>query len=62
MELLTVRDLAVLLRVCERTAYDLVRGGVVPSIRVGRQHRIPSDALDRWVERQSTATREPQGA
>lgn len=42
---LTVTNLAQSLGVGRNTAYDLVRSGKVRSIRIGRQLRIPRDAL-----------------
>lgn len=42
---LTVKDLMPLLGIGRNTAYALVRTGVIPSIKVGRQLRIPRQAL-----------------
>jgi excisionase family DNA binding protein len=44
---LTIRELAAYLRVSRTTAYELVRNGEVPSVRVGGQFRIPRVELDR---------------
>ncbi len=43
--LLSVEDLMSILRVGRSTAYDLVRAGKIRSVKVGRQIRIPREAL-----------------
>jgi excisionase family DNA binding protein len=48
-ELLTVLEVARILRVSRNRAYELVRLGVVPAIRLGRQVRVPRSALERCV-------------
>lgn len=48
--LLTVHDLASLLRIGRSAAYQLVKDGTVRSIRVGRSIRIPRDALIQFME------------
>ena len=42
---LKVEDLMPILGIGRNTAYELVRGGAIKSIRVGRQLRIPKQAL-----------------
>ena len=42
---LRVEDLMPILDVGRNTAYELVRSGRIRSIRVGRQIRIPKDAV-----------------
>lgn len=42
---LRVEDLMPILGIGRNTAYELVRCGKIPSIRIGRQLRIPKDAL-----------------
>jgi excisionase family DNA binding protein len=55
-EFLSVSELAPRLRVSRTTAYQLVRDGQVPSIRLGGTIRIPTRALDRWLaEREAEA-------
>lgn len=43
--LLTVGEAAKLMRVSRNGAYNAVAEGAVPSIRIGRNIRIPRDAL-----------------
>lgn len=42
---LQVEDLMPILGIGRNTAYELVRSGKIRSIRIGRQLRIPKDAL-----------------
>lgn len=48
-QVLTVRELSTLLRVGINAAYRLVRCGVIHSVRVGRQYRIPRSAVDEYL-------------
>ena len=48
--IMTVEDLMPILLIGRNTAYDLVRSGEIQSIRVGRQIRIPRDALIAFLE------------
>jgi excisionase family DNA binding protein len=41
----TVAELAAILGVADRTAYEAVRSGQVPAFRIGRQYRIPTAGL-----------------
>ena len=42
---LRVEDLIPILGIGRNTAYELIRSGQIQSIRIGRQIRIPRDAL-----------------
>lgn len=42
---LRVEDLIPLLGIGRNTAYELIRSGQIRSVRIGRQIRIPRDAL-----------------
>ena len=42
---LRVEDLMPILDIGRNTAYELVRSGQIRSIRIGRQLRIPKDAV-----------------
>jgi excisionase family DNA binding protein len=52
--LLTVREAAALMRVGRDTAYALVAEGRIPSVRLGRQIRIPRGALVAHLELEAT--------
>jgi excisionase family DNA binding protein len=49
MRLLVISEVAELLRVPRARAYALARSGLIPSVRVGRQVRVPAEALRDWV-------------
>lgn len=46
---LRVEDLMPILGIGRNTAYELVRSGKIRSIRIGRQLRIPKDALQDYL-------------
>ena len=48
--IITVEDLMHILQVGRNTACELVRSSEIKSIRVGRQIRIPRDALIEFLE------------
>ena len=48
--LLTVGEMASVLRIGRNPAYQLVKDGAIQSIRVGRSIRIPRNALVQFVE------------
>ena len=48
--LLTVPDVAGELRCSPRTVYQLLYDGVLESVKVRGSRRIPSSALDRYIE------------
>lgn len=50
-KLLKVQEVADRLGICRSKAYMLVAGGEIPSVRIGRNRRIASDALDRYIAR-----------
>lgn len=54
---LTVEEVADILRVKPRVVYNLVRDGAIRSVRAGRQIRIPSEALDEYLGGDSVTER-----
>ena len=48
---LRVEDLMPILDIGRNTAYELVRSGQIRSIRIGRQLRIPKDAVQEYLTR-----------
>lgn len=48
-DVLTVRELALVLRVGLNTAYRMVREGTIRGVRVGRQYRIPKQAILEYI-------------
>lgn len=47
--LLTVAEVAAIMRVSTMTVYRLIKAGELASFRVGRSYRIPEDAVDRYL-------------
>ncbi len=58
-QFLTVEKWRIFVRIGRSAAYDLIRRGIVPSVRFGRTVRIPKEGLLRFVSgdhRPETAT------
>lgn len=52
-EFLTIPEVAALLRIGERTTYDLARKGeLVGAVKVGNQWRVDRRVLRQWAEAQ----------
>lgn len=47
--MLTIPEVAKVLRIGEKTAYVLAREGKLPALRVGTQWRVPKKALESWI-------------
>ena len=47
---LRVEDLMPILGIGRNTAYELVRSGQIKSIRIGRQIRVPKDAVEHFLK------------
>ena len=48
--LLTVQEVANILRVHQRTAYRLIIGGSIKAIKIGSQWRVPEQSLMEFIE------------
>lgn len=59
--LLTVREVADILRVHQRTAYRLITGGSIKAIKIGSQWRVPENALMEFLESGYRAASESKG-
>ena len=55
MKLLTAKETAELLRVKPGWVYRMVRRGVLPGVRLGRQVRVDEDDLRTWLAEKSSA-------
>ncbi len=51
-EVLTLKEVATLLKIAERTAYMMVQRGDLPGFKVGGQWRFKRSAIDAWMEEQ----------
>jgi len=57
--LLTISDLREILNIGRNAAYDLLKQGAIPAFRIGRNWKIPKDAvisyINQWKESQLSA-------
>ncbi len=53
-KLLTVNEVAEILRVSNMTVYRLVKSGQIPAIRVGKNYRIKESDVNKYLSRGST--------
>ena len=54
-EVLTLKEVAALLKIAERTAYMMVQRGDLPGFKVGGQWRFRRKDIDAWMEEQKRA-------
>ena len=52
-DVLTIHELAALLRVGNKTAYTLAQNGDVPGFKVGGQWRFRRRDIEAWIDRQT---------
>jgi excisionase family DNA binding protein len=60
--MLTSRDLQEMLHVDRSTIYRMAEAGTLPAVKVGRQWRFPTEAIERWLttgDRRPTPAPEP---
>ena len=53
----TVDEVAALLGVARGVAYDNVRNGLIPAVRVGRRWLVPRSRFHAWLDSTSSAAR-----
>ena len=49
-DILTIPDVASLLKVAEKTVYGLAQKGELPAFKVGGQWRFRRTAIDSWID------------
>jgi len=54
-EVLTIRDLARLLKVGEKTIYTMAQTGELPAFKVRGQWRFAKKDIDQWIEAQKSS-------
>lgn len=57
---LTVKEAAVLLKVCTKTVLRWINQGILPAQKAGRAWRLPPSALDKWLTNSSTKQKQGQ--
>jgi len=53
--LLRAEEVAAKLSVGRATAYEMMAGRILPTVRIGRSVSVPLRALEAWVEEQAKA-------
>ena len=51
-EVLTIKEVAALLRLAEKTVYAMANAGELPAFKIRGQWRIKRTELDRWLDEQ----------
>ena len=51
VRLLTVAEVAAILRLSKMTVYRMVNSGVLPALKVGRSIRVPEHVVDEYLRR-----------
>lgn len=50
--ILTLPEVAILLKVAEKTVYTMAQTGQIPAFKVRGQWRFKHDDIDRWIDEQ----------
>lgn len=61
-EILTLPEVAVLLKVAEKTVYTMAQKAQLPAFKVRGQWRFKRDDIDRWIEQQKAVSRKEGGS
>ena len=59
-EILTLPEVAQLLKVAEKTVYSMAQKGLLPAFKVSGQWRFKRTDIDAWIEQQKLEA--PKGA
>lgn len=57
-EILTLPEVAQLLKVADKTVYTMAQKGELPAFKVRGQWRFKRADLDQWIEQQKAASRD----
>ena len=60
-EILTLPEVAQLLKVADKTVYTMAQQGQLPAFKVRGQWRFKRLDIDRWIEQQKSAQRDEGG-
>lgn len=61
-KILTIREVAALLRVADKTAYTLAQEGQLPGFKVGGQWRFRRTDIEAWIDAQTRQVTGQEGA
>ena len=59
--LLRVEEAADAMSVGRSKAYELIRTGELPHVRIGRSVRVPVQGLEKWISERAADETSPQG-
>jgi excisionase family DNA binding protein len=51
-EVLTIKEVAALLKLAEKTVYAMAQAGEIPAFKIRGQWRIRRTELDQWIDAQ----------
>ncbi len=51
-DIMTVKDLALYLKIAEKTAYRFALEGKIPGFKVGSAWRFQKSEIDNWIKKQ----------
>jgi excisionase family DNA binding protein len=58
-DILTIPEVAELLRIAEKTVYTLAQRGEIPAFKVGGQWRFSRGAIQVWIDDRTRAGQQP---
>ena len=58
-EILTISEVAELLKIAEKTVYGLAQRGDIPAFKVGGQWRFSRGAIHSWIEERTRSAQQP---
>jgi excisionase family DNA binding protein len=57
-DVLTIKEVAALLKVGEKTIYSMAQSGELPAFKVRGQWRFSRRDIDAWIEKQKNTTQD----
>lgn len=60
-DVMTIKELAVYLKITEKTAYRLSAEGAIPGFKVGGAWRFRKSEIDKWIIGQETNNKKSDG-
>jgi excisionase family DNA binding protein len=54
-KLMRIPEVARIIDTTTARAYELIRLGILPAVRMGRQVRVDANALEEWIKRGGSA-------
>jgi excisionase family DNA binding protein len=60
-EVLTIKEVAALLKLAEKTVYSMAQQGEIPAFKIRGQWRIRRSELDQWIDKQPRGGADGEG-